>query len=237
MGTRAALRLMILTAMGTVVIASANADSLVLASVGTARNPNQTNSNGPTIPIKRNAAWASAFAGSSWVSFAPTGDATNPNFKVVPTGTVVSFFDVFKIAETATGGTLRIMAADSVSVILNGVAICAESSPRGNSDAICSDTEIGYRKAVTIHLPAKLLHLGSNRLEFRVAQRKGASLGLDYAGKVNFNDAIYPVNGLYFASGRENPIPVPEPSSLAMLCAGILALVALALLGTKKNAT
>ncbi len=237
MAIQATLRIIVLTVIGTMALASARADSLVLASTGTAANPNQTNSNGATVPVKKNSAWAPALAGSSWVSFAPTGDTTNPEFTSVPVGTVVTFFDVFRIAQNASGGTLRLMADDSARVILNGAVIYGEVSPDVKTHVKCSAGEDVCLTAVTIKIPANLLHFGSNTLEFRVAHRNGVSFGLDYIGTVNFTDAIYPIKSVHFSSGRGNPIAVPEPSSLAMLSAGLLALWALTLLCTRKTST
>ncbi|MFZ0821409.1 MAG: PEP-CTERM sorting domain-containing protein [Candidatus Acidiferrales bacterium] len=170
------------------------------------------------------------------MSFAQTGDPANSKFTVVPVGTVVSFFDVFTLDETSTGGTLRIMSDDPTTVILNGTAICAERSHKGENDADCSDTEIAFKKAVSIHIAANLLHLGANTLEFRVEQRKGVGFGLDYTGTVNFMTPPYQGYILPYATSTKSPVTVPEPSSLAMLTAGIVVLLALVLLSTKKTA-
>ena len=138
----------------------------------------------PPIVIAPNTAWASALPGSSWVSFGLTGDTSNPGFFVVPNGTVVSFFDVFNVPGTPTGGTLTVMADDSATVLLNGVVLMAEATSVGNNYATCSDFGIGCVRPTVLDLPASLLQTGSNTLEFEVAQRAGSSFGLDYAGSV-----------------------------------------------------
>jgi hypothetical protein len=248
------------------VMAGARGDSLVLASVGTDANPRQTNSNGYTIPVTKSKEWALPIGGSSWVSFAPTGDATDPKFKAVPVGTVVSFFDVFNISEYASGGTLQVMADDSARVFLNGTLICAKELAIEEAHATCPEAAIGSRAAIILDLPANVLHIGANVLEFRVAQRKGSSFGLDYTGSVDFRNEIYVVGAVPFMGGGStanppppsggggnptgplppsggggpfdpqppnggggNPIPIPEPSTLPMLCAGILTITAVAL--------
>jgi hypothetical protein len=236
MKIQAAVRTIFLTIIGMAMISSARADSLTLASVGTSANPGQTNSSGATLPIAKNVDWAPALRGSSWVSFAQTGDQNNSQFTVVPIGTVVSFFDVFNLDQPTIGGTLRIMSDDSTTVILNGAAICAEKLPRGDNDATCSEIEIGFERAVSIHIPRNLLHLGANTLEFRVTQQRGNSFGLDYVGTVSFVGPPYQGYALPYGTSGGSPISVPEPSSLAMFAAGIVILAALALLITKKAA-
>jgi hypothetical protein len=134
------------------------------------------------------------------VSFGLTGDTATPGFFVVPNGTIISFFDVFNVSGTPTGGTIAVMADDSATVILNGVTLMAEASMTGNTYAICSDFGIGCLVPVTINLPSSALQTGSNTLEFDVAQRMGGSFGLDYSGSVT----------------------VPEPASGMLLGLGLL---------------
>ena len=101
------------------------------------------------------------------------------------------------------------MADDTTSVYLNGVLLEAAATSTGNTYAICSDFAIGCRSAtaLTINLPANLFVTGQNTLEFGVEQEAGSSFGLDYSGSVD-------------------PTAIPEPSSLLMLCGGILSLAA-----------
>jgi hypothetical protein len=160
------------------------ADTVTLASVGTAIDAGQSNSNGATLAISPNAAWASALPGSSWVSFGITGNVSAPGFFVVPNGTVVSFFDVFNLSGTPTGGSISVLADDSAAVYLNGTLLLAEGASAGNNYATCSDFGIACLVSTVINLPASDLKSGSNTLQLNVAQRDGVSFGLDYAGSV-----------------------------------------------------
>jgi hypothetical protein len=185
--------------------AKINADTTtLLASTGTAINSGQSNSNGNTIAVAPNSNWAAPLSGSSWVSFGLTGDVSTPGFFVVPNGTIVSFFDVFNLAGTPTGGTITVMADDSATVILNGVTLMAEAPMTGNTYATCSDFPVGCLVPVTINLPTSALQTGSNTLEFDVAQRHGSSFGLDYSGYVT------------------DPVSTPEPASAMLLGLGLL---------------
>jgi hypothetical protein len=110
-------------------IKPAHADSIIsLASVGTAVDSGQANANGATIAIAPNSAWEIALPGSSWVSFSSTGDTSAAAFVAVPNGTVVTFFDVFNIPGTATGGSLIVVADDSATILLNGVILLPEAT-------------------------------------------------------------------------------------------------------------
>jgi hypothetical protein len=184
--------------------AKINADTIQLASTGTAIDSGQSNSNGNTIAVAPNSEWAAPLSGSSWVSFGLSGDMSTPGFFVVPNGTIVSFFDVFNISGTPSGGIITVMADDSASVILNGVTLMAEAPMTGNTYATCSDFGIGCLVPVTINLPTSALQTGSNTLEFDVAQRMGGSFGLDYSGYVT------------------EPASTPEPGSAMLLGLGLL---------------
>ena len=183
-GTRAA-GLSVFLLLSLFSVKPAHADSIVsLASVGTAADAGQSNSNGATIAIAPNAAWASALPGSSWVSFAMTGNVSAPGFFVVANGTSVSFFDVFNVSGTPTEGSLDVLADDSAAVYLNGVLLMTEGAAAGNTYATCSDVGIECLVSTVINLPASVLQSGSNTLQFDVVQRDGVSFGLDYAGSV-----------------------------------------------------
>lgn len=195
---------------GLAVIQPAKADSIVtLASASTAADSSQTNSNGANLAITKNSNWADPLAGSSWVSFAPTGDNTASNFVTVANGTVVSFFDTFTLAGPATSGTLAVMADDSATVLLNGTQLIGETLAN-NTYRICSDFGVGCLQPTMLELPVSLLKTGSNTLEFQVAQRAGVSFGLDFLGSIT------------------DPVNTPEASSGAFL---VLALAGLALFG------
>jgi hypothetical protein len=197
------------------VAAPAHADTITLASVGTAADSGQTNSSGVTVPISQNSAWSNPLAGSSWISYASTGDTSAPGYIQVTNGTVVNFFDTFNLAGTATSGTLAVMADDSASVLLNGVVLVAETT-LNNTYAVCSDFGVGCLQPTILDLPVSLLHSGANTLEFEVAQHNGSSFGLDYLGSI------------------VDPVSTPEPSSAASLGLG-LALLAMCGLFRKSS--
>jgi len=204
-----ALRGILLLSLSLLFVAGMNAGTIQLGSAGTAADAGQHNSDGNTIAIERNSLWAAALSGSSWVSFGQTGRTSTPGFFVVPNGTVVSFFDVFNITGIPAGGEITVMADDSATVILNGVALMPEASMSGNKYAICSDFGIGCLAASVIDLPASVLHEGTNTLDFEVAQRNAVSFGLDYAGYVS------------------DLVPTPESSSAMLLGLGLLLMAAL----------
>jgi hypothetical protein len=188
----------------------AYADSVVtLASVGTAADAGQTNSNGATVTISPNSAWAAALPGSSWVSYAATGNSSAAGYVQVPNGTVVNFSDTFTLASPASSGTVTVMADDSATVLLNGLVLLGETTVN-NTYKVCSDFGIGCLQPTIIDLPVSLLSSGSNTLEFQVAQHNGSSFGLDYLASIT------------------EPTSTPESASGLLL---VLGLGALALLG------
>src|SRR6267378_2682559 len=182
---------------------AAHAATITFSSSGTATDPNQTNSTGMnTIPIAKNSAWADALPGSQWVSYRTTGDATAPDYFVVPNGAIVTFSQTFFLAGPPLMGSIRVMADDSTSVILNGMLLMAEAPQEGNTYFRCSDFPIGCLFPTTVDLtPA--LHAGLNTLQFQVAQRHMVAFGLDYVGSASVFESI------------------PEPSSVALFGFGL----------------
>jgi hypothetical protein len=192
------------------VVLSVQADTISLASVGTATDPGQFNSNGDTISIVPDALYAAALPGSSWVSFAQTTYASGgPGYLVVPNGTTVSFFDVFNVTGTPTGGTITVLADDTATVMLNGVTLPAPTAD--NTSGICSASGINCVVQTVVSLPASDLQTGSNTLEFDVTQLSGGGFGLDYSGSVT-----------YTADQIEDPVDTPEPGLAMLLSFGLL---------------
>jgi hypothetical protein len=152
---------------------AANASTITFASLGTALDPNQTNSTGlNTIPIAKHPFWADPIAGSQWVSYGITGDPSAPGYFVVENGTIVTFTQTFFLNGTPLMGSVGVLADDATSVILNGMVLMTESS------------QPGFLSPTTVNLtPA--LHSGLNTLQFNVAQRHLFSFGLDYSGSAS----------------------------------------------------
>jgi PEP-CTERM motif len=183
-------------------VMTAKADNTSLASSST----NTTNNSGSaTQNIVGNSAWAGPLAASSWVSFANSGDTSNPGFTVVPNGTAVTFSETFNLSGTVTSANLDVLADDTASVWINGTEIA--SANLGGSYPTCSSLPIGCLTGTegifTTAQLAPYLVDGVNTISFVVYQEAGSSYGLDYAGT----------------------IATPEPGSLMLLGSGLIGLV------------
>jgi len=170
---------------------------------------------GANIAISQNPLWSSPIAGSSWVSFTTSGSPSASNFVTVANGTVVDFFDTFTLSGSATSGTLAVMADDSATVLLNGVALISETMTN-NTYRICSDFGVGCLQPTILDLPVSLINSGSNTLEFEVAQRNGSSFGLDFLATI------------------VDPVTTPEASTGAML---LLSVAGIALFGLYRKSS
>lgn len=137
---------------------SALADSITINS---SASETTNNSGSPTQDISPVSAWAPAFSGSSWISFA-TGE--------VPDGTAVTFTDTFNLSGLVTGATLRVLADDTASVIVNGTIIFAANL--NGSYPTCSSVPIGCLTSTegvfTLAQLQPYLNVGSNTISFTV---------------------------------------------------------------------
>jgi hypothetical protein len=156
-----------------------------------------------------NPAWAAALPGSDWISYGSTGDHSDPGYFSPPDGTIVTFITEFTLSGAITGGSLKVLADDSTSVVLNGHKLIAADKKPGTR---CSNGPIGCLLSTegvfTFAQLAPYLVDGTNTLSFGVVQVAGSSFGLDFAG--NVDDAA-----------------TPEPATVAFIGAGLVILASL----------
>ena len=189
---------------------AARADTVSVASSATTTT-NSTSS--PTQNIDTHPSWAGPLAGSSWVSFASTGNPWDAGFVTVPNGTAVTFTDTFTLTGTIESAFLNVLADDTASVWVNGTEIMAANL--AGPYPVCAATGIGCLATTegmfsTSQL-APYLQDGTNTLQFTVYQEGGSSYGLDYSGGVTTLAADPPAD----------PVGTPEPSSMVLLGAGL----------------
>jgi hypothetical protein len=210
-----AIRLGVLLLVTFAVVANAKADTLTLASLGTALDPDQTNSTGKaTIQTPQDPNWAAPLPGSAWVSFANTGNYYLSSYYMVPGNTVVNFYDKFNISGTPVSGSLQVRADNFVSVFLNGQQVFSAPAYTQHNTATPD--------LVTL---TPYLQTGENTLMFSVQQAAAAqSFGLNYLGSVTFD-------------GTGTNAPVPEPASMLLLGTGIAGMVARYRKGRSARAT
>jgi hypothetical protein len=187
---------------------TARADTITqISSAATTTTNNSTDlgipNAGPTQNIIGNAFWSAPLAGSSWVSFANTGDTSKPGSYTVPNGTAVTFSQAFDLFGTITDATLTVLADDTISVILNGTTILPANL--GGSYPLCSSIPIGCQSSTEgnfnlSQLQPYLNSNGANTISFTVYQENGETYGLDYAGSIT---------------------TVPEPGALLLLSCGL----------------
>jgi PEP-CTERM motif len=199
---------------------AARADNVPVASSATSTT-NSTAS--ATQNIDTNPLWAGALAGSSWVSYASTGNPSDSGFVTVPKGTAVTFTDTFTLTGSIQSAFLNVLADDTASVWVNGTELMAANLT--GPYPVCAASGIGCLATTEGMFGSSqllpYLQDGVNTLQFTVYQEGGTSYGLDYAGGVT----------TLAATTLSAPARTPEPSTLAMLSGG---LIGLALLKIRK---
>jgi hypothetical protein len=180
---------------------TAQADTV---SINSSASETSNNSGSPTQNISPDELWAPALAGSSWISFANTGDTSVPGFVVVPNGTAVTFSDTFDLSGPVVAANLVVLADDTASVVVNGTTIFAANL--SDSFPLCSDQPIGCltetEGVFTLSDLSPYLDIGANTISFTVYQENLVSYGLDYSGSFT----------------------VAEPGTLALLACGLMGL-------------
>ncbi len=141
--------------------------------------------------------WVAALPGSDWISYGSTGDPSDPGHFSPPPGTRVTFKTQFILSGAITGASLEVLADDFSWVILNGHLLIPASIKPGAS------TE----ETFTFAEMSPYLLDGTDTLAFSVMQVRGRSFGVDFAGQVDDG--------------------TPEPSTVALIGAGLVILGAL----------
>jgi len=185
----------------------AKADSVSLFS-SAATTTNSTAS--ATQDIDTHPSWAGPLAGSNWVSYASTGNPSDPGFVEVPNGTAVIFTATFTLTGKVTSANLHVLADDTANVVVNGTEIFAANLGGAALYPICSSVAIGCLTSTegtfTTSQLAPYLKDGVNNIQFTVYQEGGASFGLDYAGVITTST-------------------VPEPGTMVLFGTGLLGVV------------
>jgi hypothetical protein len=106
-----------------------------------------------------------------WFFYSWTGDHSDPGFFTPANGTVVTFSTTFILTGTITGGSFKVMADDSTSVILNGHTLMTANLTPGSK---CSNTPVGCLVSTegifTFAALAPYLKDGTNTFSFGVVQ-------------------------------------------------------------------
>ncbi|MCS7024894.1 MAG: PEP-CTERM sorting domain-containing protein [Bryobacteraceae bacterium] len=205
------------------------ASAIYFSSQGSAKDPNEWTSAGPAFAILQHPAWAPPLAGSSWVSYAITGDPEAVGYQIPENGTVVSFYKSVTVAFLPAIGSVTYRADDSAALFVNDVLVRPEAPQAGNLYRRCSDFAVGctVETQVTVDISPFLRH-GVNVIRFDVAQRNGVSFGLNYSGVIQGSIAQ--------PGGPENPSSAtPEPGTLGLVALCVVGLAGARALGAQGH--
>lgn len=149
-----------------------------LTVVSASGQSDQWNSVGANVAVLNYPIWTMPYSGSEWVSYTETGYEGQPGYVSVSVGTEVTFTHVFFVQGTPSGGTLKIMAADTARIKLNGATLQNFDTSFGSGYYGCGDTfGCRFNTEASLSLTSTQLHAGFNKLEVTV--KKGMVTALN----------------------------------------------------------
>jgi PEP-CTERM motif len=174
----------------------ANADTVSIASQGTAADSNQFNAYGDNVCEAAYGQWQPPPSGACWVTFPDGGSPVN--------GTDVTFTQIFDLPYGNNTGSLYVWADDTTSVSLDGTLLFPQTLTIGS---LCVTSPIGCTPENGGIISLDGISAGSHTLTFDVAQLGGGGYGLLYTGSVNSSSTT-----------------VPEPGTIVLLGSGLASL-------------
>lgn len=141
-----------------------------------------------------------------WISYTDSG--ANAGMTTVPNGRVVSFFETLHLAGPVVSAFVKFAADDSASLYVNGSLLVPEAPAWHNHYSTCSDVKPTCWKWTEVDLGPWLI-VGTNVIQFDVAQRAGWGFGLSFLGGVVTDDQA----------------DAPEPNGFALISIGCFMLI------------